>query len=141
AFAPVLLVLGLAPSENARHGLLARLWDARRRMVGRALIAFNLLALAAFTLVPTRPQLGFQRFVREHYPHRFDAYLLDAASPWTGQGLRMHFFRPDSLRLEPVASLDDIERRRPPAFLVVTDSCAPLESHTYACVPLYRSLP
>jgi hypothetical protein len=53
----------------------------------------------------------------------------------------MHFFRPDSLRLEPVAGLDDIERRRPPAFMVVTDSCAPLEPHTYACVPLYRSLP
>ena len=141
AFAPVLLVLGVAPSENARHGLLARLWDARRRMVGRALTALNLLALAAFTLVPTRPQLGFQRFVREHYPDRFNAYLLGAASPWTGQGLRMHFFRPASLRLEPVASLDDIERRGLPAFLVVTDSCTPLEPHSYACVPLYRSLP
>src|SRR5262249_2368654 len=73
AFAPVLLVLGLAASEGARRGLLARLWSARHGMIGRALAALNLLALAAFTLVPTRPQLGFQRFVRDHYPDRFNA--------------------------------------------------------------------
>ena len=141
AFVPVLIVLGFAPSASSEGGRLAQLWRLRHGSVGRALMVVNLLALAAFSLVPTRPQLGFQHFVRRNYPDGFSAYVLAAGSPWTAQGLRMHFYRPDSLKLEGIASLDDVERRRPPAFLVITDSCASLQPRDYACEPLYRSLP
>jgi hypothetical protein len=105
------------------------------------LAGLNLVALAAFCLTPTRPQLGFQRFVLGLMPASFEAYLLRTSSPWITAKLPMNFYRPKQLRLHPTADLDAVEQLGLPQFLLISGWCSPPLPFAYACVPLYRPLP
>jgi phosphatidylinositol glycan class B len=137
AFAPVLLVLALAAAGDRSDRWRAPFWNARRGSFGHGVVALNLLALAAFSLVPTRPQIGFQHFVRQRYPTRFEAYALDCGSPWVAEGLNMHFYRPGTLRLHQISDPAEIRRRGQRHFLLITSWCA-TPPPRYACEALYR---
>jgi phosphatidylinositol glycan class B len=140
---PVLLVLALAPLGDRWDRWLRPVWQARHQPIGRAFLGLNVLALAVLCLTPPRPQVTFQRFVRRHYPERFEAYLLTPFSPWVAGGLSMYFYRPQTLVLHQVATLDEIERQGLRHFLLITGSfdSADLPGRTYSCELLYRSLP
>ncbi len=139
---PFLCVLALAPCGDRWDAWTGALWRRRHGIVGRALLVLNLLALAAFTSIPTRPQISFQRFIREHYPTGFEAIMTTPHSPWQANRLQMHFYRPEPLVLHQVdrADLEGMVRRR---FLFVTPALddGALRLRNYACLPLYRSFP
>jgi phosphatidylinositol glycan class B len=138
---PVLAVLALAALGDRRDRWPGALWQARRYPL-RAFIALDLIALAALCLTPTRPQLGFQRFVRHQYPTRFEAYLLTPFSPWEAERLSMHLYRPQTLTLHQ-ASFAEVEAQRPQRCLLITGSFdrTALPERSYSCRLLYRSLP
>jgi phosphatidylinositol glycan class B len=140
---PFLCVLALAPSGDRWDGRTRVLWRARRGLAGRALLALNLLALAVFSLTPTRPQLSFQRFVRSHHPRRFEAYMSTPFSPWETEGLNMYFYRPDALVLRQVADVAGAEEHGEARFLLVTEALdpAPSRARGYTCVARYRAFP
>jgi phosphatidylinositol glycan class B len=138
--APVLCVLALAPSADRWDRWLAPIRNHGGVAV-RVLAGLNLVALAAFCLIPTRPQLGFQRFALRLMPARFEAYLLQTSSPWITAKLPMNFYRPRQLRLHPAADLGEVERLGLPRFLLITSWCAPPRTFAYACAALYRPLP
>jgi phosphatidylinositol glycan class B len=140
---PFLCVLALAPSGDSWDGRTRPLWAARRGPAGRLLLALNLLALAAFSLTPTRPQLSFQRFVRRHHPKRFEAYMLTPFSPWAAEGLNMDFYRPDALVLHQVADVAEAEEHSEARFLLVTEALdtAPTRARGYTCAARYRAFP
>jgi len=139
---PFLCILAVAPCGDRWDAWTGGLWRKRRGIVARVLLALDLLALAIFTLTPTRPQISFQRFVREHYPTRFEAFVTTPDSPWEADRLQMHFYRPDDLVLHQCrySELAGVARQR---FLLVTpaldDGALGLPTHT--CMPLYRSFP
>jgi phosphatidylinositol glycan class B len=143
ALSLVSAVQAVAPMGDAWDPWLRWAWEARRRPIARLLVAVNLLALALLCVTPTRPQLGFQRFVWRLSPARFEAYLLTPFSPWVADGLPMYFYRPRTLRLHPATDVAEIEALGLPRFLLVTGSFDAPESPggAYACVPLYRSMP
>jgi phosphatidylinositol glycan class B len=134
--APVLIVLALVPAVPPMAWL-TRLRHALHGPSGRVLLGANLVALAAFSLIPTQPQLWFQRFVRERYPSSFDAYLLRASSPWILNTLVMSFYRPDALALHPVVDLEAIPARR---FVLITGGCD-LPDPRVSCALVYRNVP
>jgi hypothetical protein len=139
---PFLCILAIAPRGDRWDRWVAPLWRGRRGIGGRVLFLLNLLALAVFTLAPTRPQISFQRFVREHYPARFEAFLSTGDSPWQADHLQMHFYRPEELVLHRV-DLADLETMLRPRFLLVSPALddRALRLRTYACTPLHHSLP
>ena len=143
SFALVSAVLAFAPLGDAWDRGARRVWEARRRRAGRVLLAVNLLALAVFTLLPTRPQIEFQRFVWHHDSAHFEAFVLSPYSPWESENLEMHFYRPRTMHVLEAASLSEVEALGLPRFMLVTESFefdrAP--KGRYSCVALYRSLP
>jgi phosphatidylinositol glycan class B len=130
--APGLMVLGCAGLTQG-PGLGGR--------AGRALLklafGLNLGALAAFTLVPNRPEVGFQRFVYRRFPERFDAVLL-ARSPFEFSGLQMRFYWPRHLKLSKASSLD---ATLPQSHLVITPVFERPYASRFRCELLYSSYP
>jgi len=133
--APYLLALAAAP-----RGELAP-WLRRRpaRVALQAFLVLDLVGLAALTVVPTRPDIGLQRYVYRRWPDRFEAFLLSSDSPWADGALQMHFYRPRELHLDPLASLDSIKER--PRALVIAGPFDRPAQPGFSCEALYRPFP
>ncbi|HEX6739059.1 MAG TPA: hypothetical protein VF310_12340, partial [Vicinamibacteria bacterium] len=109
------------------------------RVAAGALLALDLAALAAFTLVPNRAEVRFQRFAYRLWPDRFEAVLLgETPSPWRDAGLPMHFYQPRELALSTAADLGALPARR---HLVIAGAFDQPASPELACEALYRSFP
>jgi phosphatidylinositol glycan class B len=139
----VFLVLALAPQGDRWDRWVRPVWSRRAHPLARVLLACNVVGLGILCFAPMRPQVSFQRFVRHHFPKRFEAHLLTPFSPWVAGKLSMHFYRPETLVLHPLGSLAEVERQGLPRFLVITGSFDPPPSlqSGYSCKALYRSLP
>jgi phosphatidylinositol glycan class B len=140
--APLLLVLGAYPGPGA-PALLHLVWGARRGLVGRLLLAINLLALVGLAALPLRPELEFQRYVRKNFPSHFEAYLVAESIPWGGSGLPMDFYKPRSLVLHRAESVGEVEAHGQKHFLLITGSFDRDGSPgvRYRCDVLYRGMP
>jgi phosphatidylinositol glycan class B len=135
-FAVGLLVL----AASRERGWLPALEGRIARCLLSLIMVANLAALTVFMLVPTRPALGFQRYVYRNWPGRFEAILLTPDSPWRTVGLEMYFYRPRDLRLDWSPSFPEVgsTRRR---VLVIGSAWQLPSIPGYACEPLYRPFP
>jgi len=129
---PLLLVLALG-------ALAPRRWT---RVLAGALVALDLVSLAALSLLPAAPEVAFQRFVARRFPGGLQGFVTVSSSPWVRDGLTMFFYGPPPPGLRPwpgaplllaagVTRLD----------LLVPSWDALPATHPYACRALYRSVP
>jgi GPI mannosyltransferase 3 len=133
--APLLLVAAAWSGD----GWLPALRGRASRVALGTIFVLDLLALAALTLVPPRPEIGFQRFAYRLDPGRFEAVLLgNTPSPWRAGGLPMHFYQPRELELTQADGLGQLPRRR---HLVVLGAFGRPQAEGFSCRTLYRSFP
>ena len=117
-------------------------WRRWMRVLAGVVVALDLVALAALSVLPARPQVAFLQFVARRFPDGLEAFQATPSSPWVRGKLTMYFYGPPPPGLRawpgaPALVATGVERLN----LVASSWDGPPATTPYLCRPLYRSVP
>jgi hypothetical protein len=117
-------------------------WRGWARALAGVVVAFDLVALTALCVLPAEPQVAFLGFVAERFPSGLEGYMASPTSPWVWHELTMYFYGRPPAELRPWPGASPLVAAGVTRFELVTSSWeGPPPADTYACRPVYRSLP